>query len=176
VRVQAHPLGDPALVVVAADMDLSQRPVTNSDGLILLPEAERRLLEQSIERFADLLAVARRTSRRIFSAVPEAALRDLNQQDRKWTESVRGFAITGVSRIYVDSSVSLADLPVAALMDRRDGVTLLAEALSSDHETVSSASFAECWSVPLHAGRLDWLIPLRRSSNILPNWIINKTR
>jgi hypothetical protein len=106
-----------------------------SDGLILLPEAERRLLEQSIERFADLLAVARRTSRRIFSAVPEAALRDLNQQDRKWTESVRGFAITGVSRIYVDSSVSLADLPVAALMDRRDGVTLLVEALSSDHET-----------------------------------------
>ena len=98
-RVQAHPLGDPALVVVAADMDLSQRPVTNSDGLILLPEAERCLLEQSIERFADLLAVARRTSRRIFSAVPEAALRDLNQQDRKWTESVRGFAITGVSRI-----------------------------------------------------------------------------
>lgn len=76
VRVQAHPLGDPSLVVVAADMDLSLRPATNSDGLILVPEAERRLLEQSIERFADLLAVARRADRRIFSAVPEAALRD----------------------------------------------------------------------------------------------------
>jgi len=134
-RVQAYPLSESTPVVVAADMDLSRRPATNSDGLILVPEAERRLLEQSIERFADLLAVARRANRRIFSAVPEAALRDLNEQDRKWTESVNGFAITGTSRIYVDSSVSLADLPVAALADRPDGVTLLAEALSSDHET-----------------------------------------
>jgi hypothetical protein len=135
VRVQAHPLDDPTSVVVAADMDLSQRPATNSDGLIVVPEVERRRLEESIERFADLLAVARRASRRIFSAVPEAALRDLNEHDRKWTGSVYGFAIAGVSRIYVDSSVSLADLPVAALADRRDGVSLLAEALSSDHET-----------------------------------------
>ena len=75
VRVQAHPLDDPACIVVVADLDLSRRPSITSDGLILVPEAERRRLEQSIERFADLLAVARRASRRIFSAVPEAALR-----------------------------------------------------------------------------------------------------
>jgi len=135
VRVQAHPLDTPACVAVLADMDLVRRPVLTEDGLIVVPEAERRLLEQSIERAADFLAVARRAGRRIYSAVPEAALRDLDEQDREWTRLVSGFAITGVGRIYVDSSVSLAELPVTALADRRDGVSLLAEALSSDHET-----------------------------------------
>ena len=135
VRVQAHPLDDPNCIAVVADMDLSRRPGLTRDGLILVPEAERRRLEQSIERFADLLAVARRAKRRIFSAVPEAALRDLSKQDREWLGSVYGFAIIGVNRIHVDSSVPLSDLPVAALTDRPDGVTLLAEAVSSDHET-----------------------------------------
>jgi hypothetical protein len=122
-------------IAVVADIDLLQQPDVTSDGLILVPEGERRRLEQSIERFADLLAIARRAKRQIFSAVPEAALRDLSEQDRRWLESVSGFAIVGISRINVDSSISLAHLPVAALTDRYDGVTLLAEALSSDHET-----------------------------------------
>jgi hypothetical protein len=135
VRVQAHPLPDPNSIAVAADIDLSQRPEINGDGLILVPDIKRRQLERSIERFADLLAVARRAKRQIFSAVPEAALRDLSEQDREWLEAVSGFAIVGNGRINVDSSISLADLPVAALTDRYDGVTLLAEALSSDHET-----------------------------------------
>ena len=81
VRVQAHPIDDPHCIAAVADMDLSPRPATTGDGLILVPEAERRRLEQSIERFADLLAVARRAKRRIISAVPEAALRDLSEQD-----------------------------------------------------------------------------------------------
>lgn len=135
VRIQAHPLEDPSCIAVVADMNIPQRPDITNDGLILAPDAERRLLEQSIERFADLLAVARRAKRQVFSAVPEAALRDLSEQDREWLGSVSGFAVVGINRIYVDSSIPLADLPVAALTDRRDGVTLLAEALSSDHET-----------------------------------------
>jgi hypothetical protein len=135
VRVQAHPLDDPTCIAVAADMDLSQRPSITHDGLIHVPHMERRQLEQSIERFANLVAVARRVKRQIFSALPEAALRDLNEQDRDWLKSVSGFAITGTHRISVDSSMQLADLPIAALTDRPDGVTLLAEALSSDHET-----------------------------------------
>jgi hypothetical protein len=135
VRIQAQPLPDPNSIAVVADIVLLQRPDTTDDGLILVPDAERRQLERSIERFADLLAVARRAKRQIFSAVPEAALRDLSEQDRGWLESVSGFAIVGNGRINVDSSISLADLPIAALADRYDGVTLLAEALSSDHES-----------------------------------------
>jgi hypothetical protein len=135
VRVQAHPLDRPDCIAVVADIDLSQRPDVTSDRLILAPEAERRQLEQSIEQLADLLAIARKAKRKIYSAVPEAALRDLDKEDREWLGSVAGFAVTGINRIHVDSSMPLSDLPVAALTDRHDGVTLLAEALSSDHET-----------------------------------------
>lgn len=135
VRIQAQPLIDPNSIAVIADIDLSQRPDTTGDGLILVPDAERRQLEQSIERLADLLSVARRAKRQIISAVPEAALRDLTKEDRDWLEWVSGFAIVGINRINVDSSIPLASLPIAALADRYDGVTLLAEALSSDHET-----------------------------------------
>ena len=135
VRIQAHPLIDPNSIAVVADIDLLQRPDITAEGLILVPDGERRQLERSIERFADLLAVARRAKRQIVSAVPEAALRDLSEEDRGWLESISGFAITGVNRINVDSSIPFASLPIAALTDRYDGVTLLAEALSSDHET-----------------------------------------
>jgi hypothetical protein len=135
VRVEARPLGDPQKVIVFAEIELPRRPEVCDRGLILVPEFERRQLEQAIERSADLLAVARRCGRRIISARPEAALRDLDEADRDWLAGVSGFAITGVGRIGVDSSMSLLDLPVHALEDRHDGVQLLAESLSSDHET-----------------------------------------
>ncbi len=159
-RVQAQPLDDPDCVAVVADMDLSRRPDITDNGLILVPEAERRRLEQAIEHFADLLAVARRTKRRIFSAVPEAALRDLSEEDREWLKSVSGFAIVGVNRLGVDSSVRLADLPLAALADRPDGVTLLAEALSSDHETGQFREFCRVLERAFVCGPFDLIDPV----------------
>lgn len=102
----------------------------DAEGLVRIPEQERRDCEASIARAADLLAVATRGRRLIVSATPPAALVPETDSDR--TLLARAKRIDAEPPKSLSTVVPPLDIATAVplLGDRWSGVAILAEALS----------------------------------------------
>ena len=122
-------------LLVAAEVPLDTRPDVDGDGKIVITENVARQAEKAIELIADLLAVTTFSARKISSAVPTAGFSSLTMEDRQWLARSSGLR-------QMPSRLGLSPAPVeithdmlSDLEDRRDGVSLLAEALANSHET-----------------------------------------
>lgn len=136
VKVQTMGSWDPEgklRLLVAAEIPLAEPPLLTADGLVVVPEEQRRQTEAAIETAANIIAVTERCKRSISSPMPFMALVPEDLESRSWLDGANGFisnlrTVPGVRlRIEVDEAI------LDSLKDRLDGVALLAEALSHGH-------------------------------------------
>jgi len=129
--------------LASAEVPLETRPDISIDGKILISEEIARQAEKAIELLADFLAVTNFSTRKITSAVPTAGFSSLTGDDREWLAQSSGlFQIP--SRLELGpAAIGVTLETLSYLDDRRDGVTLLAEALANTHETGDSASLLD---------------------------------
>jgi hypothetical protein len=122
-------------LVLAAEVPLDGRPDVDRDGKIVITEDVARQAEKAIELIADLLAVTTFSARKIFSAVPTAGFSGLTVKDREWLAGSSGLLQTPSRLGLSPAPVGITQDMLSDLDDRRDGVSLLAEALANNHET-----------------------------------------
>jgi hypothetical protein len=125
-------------LLVTAKLHLGKLPKREADGRVLVPKKQVRAAEKSIELFADLVATA--NPRKRFITSPRGVWVGLiaeNDEERNWLARCSGFVyenrpVIAVSRRH---EFKLDESVVNSLIDRIDGVQLLAEACSHDHAT-----------------------------------------
>jgi hypothetical protein len=122
-------------LLVGATVSLSERPVVNKNGLVIVPEGPLKEAEALIETSANLIAVSERCSRSISSPIPAVGFLPESQETRQWLDSTNGIlgsrnAVVSTGGLYVDPETTLR-----LASDRPDGAALLAEALSHEHPT-----------------------------------------
>ena len=133
VAVEGQP--NPTWVLAIASADIPRPPIDVQRRLIVDVEV-REKLEAAIEVVADLASVATRSSRTISSPHPTIALANLTDDDRSYLASADGFKAGGPVRNRLADARSMDDSALLNLVtDRRDGVQLMAEGLSSSHAT-----------------------------------------
>ena len=122
-------------LLAQASVDLSTYPKLTDDNQILIPEEERKAAEAGIEATANILSVTERCKRSISSPYPYVMLYAGNDTDLKWLENSAG--MIGNSGQIPDTlfNIELSEKIIRGLLDRLDGVALLAEALANSHST-----------------------------------------
>jgi hypothetical protein len=116
-------------------------------GLLVLPEEVRRRAELAIERGADLLAVASRTSRQIFSGVPSVALIPDNADDERILGLTQGLQTEGSHSLNTLCAEVDARAVIGSLNDRWDGVALMAEAYSHNRMSARYREFVRLFEL-----------------------------
>ena len=134
---------------LAADLMLARYPERNSDLEVIVPEAERKRLEEALETAANLIAVATGERRRVTSPTPCVVFQPQDDDERAWLEESAGIAPTETQRAFLGGAydLELTEDVIGALEDRLDGVALLAEALAHllmPMEREPSTSFSAC--------------------------------
>jgi hypothetical protein len=151
VEVELTPAGDMPQVgkyVVIAKAYTSLPAIeSTSAGLLMLPAEPRRRAEVAIERAADLLAVATRASRQIFSGDPSVALISENADEERILADAKGLQTDG--RLSLNTLCTELDLGavVGSFSDRWDGVTLLAEAYSHNRMSARYREFVRLFEL-----------------------------
>jgi hypothetical protein len=136
VKVQARRPGTPMRqFLVFAEVPLTSVPETDDAGMIVIATATARQAENAIEHLADLAAIATSSRRTITSTVPCAGFTGVTSQDREWLASCSGLLQPPRHLQLVPVSLQITDPAILALIDRRDGAQLLAEALADTHDT-----------------------------------------
>jgi len=121
-------------LLVAASVQLESTPAISGDGAVTIPEEPRERAEWAIEYVADTLAVQTASSRRVSSPTPSIALLPEIDAERE----VLRVAVTlgGAPRTLMGALPQLTFDEISELCrGRRDGLALLAEALSHEHPT-----------------------------------------
>jgi hypothetical protein len=123
-------------IIVVGELELSKLPQLDSAAQVIVPELERKQIEATIERLANVVAVTERCRRSITSPSPYVALLPGGDEDKAFLAQATGFSESPVAHAFVPR----VRLPVnsellAGLDDRSDGLALLAEALSHGHAT-----------------------------------------
>jgi hypothetical protein len=116
-------------LIVYGELSLNYRPKVTRGQLVVIPKPERSRLEGALERYADVLAVSESMKRKISSPSPCVALVPEDDGDRHLLGNASGilregnFAVPDAGRTldYVSNA--------GAILDRTDGLALLAEAL-----------------------------------------------
>jgi hypothetical protein len=138
VALNTHSLrkaSDVTHILIAAQLPLASLPSRSASGRIVIDEELLRRCERAIESFADLAAVAARSSRTLSSPTPEVAFSSVSKEERAWLDESAGVDRPGEWRGAFLPGIDLSDAALGLLDARPDGVALLAEALSIDHPT-----------------------------------------
>lgn len=171
VTVTSHPVSsveeNVTRELIEAVCELEEWPRRSSTGMVVVPDAARRALEESAEVAVDLLAISDRASRSLASPSPCVAFVAESEKARDWLAESAGIIRPKVNRA-VASGGGVSPIPeevLAGLDDRLDGVTLLAEALSHQHPVGTYHEFIRLYErafarpaptlVPLLASFLD---------------------
>ena len=120
-------------LIVYGELGLKRRPKITKTQLVVIPKPERSSLEGALERYANVLAVSEGTKRKMSSPSPCVALVPEDEGDRQFLARASGILQQGNSAV-PDVGRSFDYLSNSdAVMDRTDGLDLLAEALSQVH-------------------------------------------
>lgn len=120
-------------LIVYGEVDLLYRPKLTGTKLVVIPKRERSRLEGALERYANVLAVSESLNRKMSSPSPCVALVPEDECDRQLLDNASGILQEG-NHAFPDAGRTLDYVTKAdAIMDRLDGLALLAEALSQDH-------------------------------------------
>jgi hypothetical protein len=120
--------------MLVATIPLPVHPRT-AGRLACAPETERLLAERAIEQFADTLGVAHGSPRRLWSPAGFAVAFKLeNAIDYAWAQALDGVDGAGLGRMRARFNPHLPPSLTSLLDDRPDGVSLLAEAWSQEHD------------------------------------------
>jgi len=120
---------------VGADVQLSELPQADQDGLVEVPEDPRRLTEKAIDAAANVLSVATGHARSVTSQNLPVAFYPETDNERDFLRANTG--VKGIDRgvSFGRMSVFVTADELKALRDRERGTELLAEALAQNHMT-----------------------------------------
>lgn len=161
VSVLAHgPVEGELRVLVAAQVPLSSPP-TLTEGQISVPEAARVDSERGIQFHANLTAVREGCSRQLRSPSIAVGFEPDNDADTQFlslaTRIARGsHAVFGV-KPRIDTP---AEQLTGILLDRQDGLALLAEALSHEHPTGQFHEYLRLFERAFSLGPSELIDPL----------------
>lgn len=120
-------------LLVYSTISLDEIPKKDENGLIIIPEQERKRAEYAIEHVANIISITERCSRKISSPTPHIALIGCNEQEKKWLSNSTGIYSQSLNVYNPMVTITIDSEILSTLTDRVDGVSLLAEALSSSH-------------------------------------------
>jgi len=138
VTVETMPFGKAPRVdkaqrlLVVAQTVVTTLPVVDGDGLVDVPESERRECEHALEVSANVISVLTKASRRITSAWPPVAFVPESDDDRSLLATARGIRYRHRSYVGTNSQIELTPELLRALVDRFDGLSSVATFFSTD--------------------------------------------
>ena len=118
------------LLVLQAEMSLSGLPPRDSEGYITIPDVSRRSCEAAIEFVSNLIAVTGRCKRSISSPAPPAALVAEGPAEQQFLAESTGLRLAPISQQGAKPNITINEDLIAALGDRLEGLSLMAEAIS----------------------------------------------
>ena len=133
IRSTENPIEHKKCLLVIATIELSQFPEKDENNVIIVPNNERIKLEQSIEKLANIIAIAERCSRIISSPSPCVAFSISDAEDEIWLKNSKGIQTNRTAIPCAMPHFEINEKVLNLLSDRADGAALLAEALSSNH-------------------------------------------
>jgi hypothetical protein len=124
-------------VLLAGTLSLRHQPKLTGGRLVVVPSAERQRCERMLESTANYISVSERSRRSIASPIPCVAFVPRNDEERQWLEATDGILEQNQLKAIpaAMSAVPLTGEIATGLLDRLDGVALLAEALGHEHPT-----------------------------------------
>lgn len=124
--VSSYPAENSTAFLVLAKQRLAHLPKRTSDGLIVVPDRERRQLEESLEAVANFLAISYRCRRQISSTTPSVVLLPHTDAAREWLADARGFKNDSPSSVMsVVHPHDLVEQHFTQLADRLDVLSTL---------------------------------------------------
>lgn len=123
-------------LLLSAEIELAHKPKRTAAGHVVVPPRERAQLENALETVANMIAVFEEVERSISSPMPSVAFRPHSEDARAWLDQAGGIHNLGqlqdIPGLTASLSLEEADLQ-AALIDRYDGLALLAEVHAQGH-------------------------------------------
>jgi hypothetical protein len=126
---------DPESLLVRAEIYLKSNPQISKKGALIIPEDTVKLLEKRIEILANLISVSEMCERKISSASPCIALKPESPEELDWLNNSKGIPYILKSNQELRFSLYEEFQKNKFLVDRLDGVAIMAEALSCSHLT-----------------------------------------
>lgn len=120
-------------LLIYSTISLDELPEKNSIGMVKIPELKRRKSEHAIEHVANIISITERCSRTISSPTPHIALVACDDNEKIWLSDCAGIHSTSLNINNPKVAIPIDSHILDTLTDRIDGVSLLAEALSSSH-------------------------------------------
>jgi hypothetical protein len=125
---KAPPIEGKLRLIVKAEIIINSIEV-DRDGFIIIPEKSRRQCEVAIETAANIISVFSRCGRSISSAFPYVALIIDEPKERVHLNKTKGFRDKPITLATGHHfQIDLNDNHVSGLLDRLEGVALLAQA------------------------------------------------
>jgi hypothetical protein len=121
------------VLLVCAEVPLQALPGVGEDGLVDVPDAERRAAEAAIESAANVLSVGTGHGRPISSPNLAVAFRAETDAEEKFLNAQAGVRGADKGVAYGRLSIHVEQAILAQLADRDEGLALLAEALAQEH-------------------------------------------
>lgn len=117
-------------ILLKAEIRLETMPTLDTEHYILVPELERRRCEEVIEHIANIIAVTCACRRSICSATPSAGFVAESEDERLFLGKSSGVLAQQRSISGASYQMEPTQELIGGLDDRKDGVALMAEALS----------------------------------------------
>ncbi len=163
ISLQSHsvscPDGSMSLLLIA-QMPLKYLPKITSDSGLVVPEQQRRQLEEFIENIANVISVCFNSPRRISSPSPCVALTAETPADQALLGSAQKLHTPMVT--FPNSVALSADFEkhLSELTDRLDGVAMLAEAIATGHASGRFREFIRLFERAFKLNGMNLLMPM----------------
>ena len=112
-------------------------PKVTKEGLVVVPDKIREVLEDRIEKLANMLSVSHLSSKKITSPVPCVAFEFEDLNEKNWLKNHSGILYKkrnkgGLKPVGIRVPIDLSKYS-DDIVDRYDGIALMSEAMSHDH-------------------------------------------
>ena len=121
-------------ILVSATLPLPGCLNVTSDNLVVIPDDIRSRAEFGLEAVANVISLVEHSKRSISSPTPCIALGPESTVDRDWLRERCGIELKRVATVGTRLALSLEEVQ-KLVVDRIDGVFLLAEAIAHEHAT-----------------------------------------
>ncbi len=146
-----------------ARVRLERYPKRTRAGLVVMPDHERQIARTHLESAANIVCLGMRCARALSSPNPYAAFEAESDAERAWLAESSGLdrGLDGVAIGSVHHSLDMEEHMVSSLLDRLDGVELLAEAFSAGRATGQFLDFVRTFERAFQTSASRLVEPLR---------------
>ena len=130
---KAPPIEEATRLLLQSETALAAFPPIDGEGLVEIPNGDRRACEHGIETAANIIATFTRSGRRITTAWPPVAFLAERDYDKSFLASARGIRYTHRSDATTEAPIKMTPEILNNLRDRLDGIASIADFFSTNH-------------------------------------------